>query len=195
MTPRRAALLEGVDRLEVESGGGGARVRVGASPSHRREFVSPLQEVEHLVLEKASAATVADFIVKELNEKNGDLVRELVHEVGTSVAMKAFKRTKRIEHQGGMECDGAHSGKRKSPGGVWLTIIRRIDGASPGLVQGIIKRAEKRRRQSKHSPDRGTTAQERRLRAATAGVHKQHKMTGARAGSTNTKQVSRRLHH
>lgn len=127
--------------------------------------LSPNTDLDSMILEKAPISSVAQFVIERLGESNVELVHALVGEVGAEMALKVLKRAMRIEAHGGVLCPAAgpdEEAKRKSAGGVWISLIRRADGVSAQRVNKVIKSVEKRQRRQKWSPDRGTTAEVRR---------------------------------
>lgn len=150
--------------------------RSPASSAKRRDplaCLSPLSpngDLDHMIMQSAPISDVANFVIERLGESNVELVHALVGEVGVEMALTVLRRAMRIEAKGGVLCavEGAAEGsaaepmKRKSAGGVWISLIRRADGVSEQKVNKIIKSVEKRRRKRNWSPDRGTTAAERR---------------------------------
>jgi hypothetical protein len=127
--------------------------------------LSPNGDIDLDIMGKAPISEVANFVIDRLGESNVELVHALVGEVGAEMALKVLRRAMRIEAKGGVLCPGAapeDEAKRKSAGGVFISLIRRADGVSSVKVNKIIKSVEKRRRKRNWSPDRGTTAADRR---------------------------------
>mmetsp|Transcript_23253 Transcript_23253/g.53845 ORF Transcript_23253/g.53845 Transcript_23253/m.53845 type:complete len:165 (+) Transcript_23253:348-842(+) len=143
-----------------------------------------------MIMERAPVDEVANFVIERLGESNVELIHALVGEVGAEMALKVLKRAMRIEAQGGVLCPGsgaADEGKRKSAGGVWISLIRRADGVSEQKVNKIIKSVEKKRRKGNWSPDRGTTAADRRKQRVIGRLDK--KVVETRAAAPKGKGV------
>ncbi|KAG8468708.1 hypothetical protein KFE25_013791 [Diacronema lutheri] len=137
--------------------------------------LSPNADVDSMILAKAPISSVAQFVIERLGESNVELVHALVGTVGADMALRVLKRAMRIEAQGGVLCPAAaptEEAKRKTAGGVWISLIRRADGVSAQKVNKVIKSVEKRQRRRKWSPDRGTTAEARRKQSVVRRLDK-----------------------
>lgn len=158
--------------------------------------LSPNTDVDSMILEKAPISSVAQFVIDRLGESNVELVHALVGEVGAEMALRVLKRAMRIEANGGVLCPAAapeQESKRKSAGGVWISLIRRADGVSAQKVNCVIKDVEKRQRRKKWSPERGTTAEVRRKQGVMRRLDKKPAAAERRApapGALSVKPVA-----
>lgn len=124
---------------------------------------TPPRSVERDIMERSPEHVVCAFIAEKLLEPNVELITQLVKVVGISLALRLLKRALAVEEAGGCECTGQHAGKRKSPGGIWLGLLRRSKEVDNEAVAQAIRSCDRKRRARKWSPERGTTVAERRF--------------------------------
>ncbi|CCD72401.1 Phosphorylated adapter RNA export protein [Caenorhabditis elegans] len=138
------------DRMGYHSG--------GPRQPYPRKTTGQLMASEYSLESMVAAEFAPNLSTKELGtqmaaamgEKDPDTVKKITNAIGSELSIKLFNETKEIEQNGGMKT--ADGSRRRTPGGVFITLFKMDSSVSREIKDGIfgdMRNAEKERTKKK----------------------------------------------
>ncbi|XP_046633017.1 phosphorylated adapter RNA export protein-like [Daphnia pulicaria] len=120
------------------------------STAPKSKVKARLRRVEELsVTEKSSVMEVAQDIALKLHEEKMDLILRVVEILGKEITIKLFYETQETENDGGiMVADGS---RRRTPGGVFLYLLRNHEEIPMEKIREIFSEETKAKEQHKRT--------------------------------------------